>query len=93
MLNNIDENSRLFREFVAWIETAENGLHAGREDEVVDTREPIENFFIDRDVTIDIDDRVNGIRRVRAFVKMPGLSGIKELMMASDGEWTLVLSS
>jgi succinate dehydrogenase/fumarate reductase-like Fe-S protein len=93
MLNNIEESSRLFTEFTAWLESAENGLHSGLEDEAVDTREPIENFFEGKDVTVDIDETVDGIRRVRAFVKTPGYKGIKELIMMSDGEWTLVLTA
>lgn len=93
-LNNITTESKIFGLFAAWIETADDGMNNGREDEAVDTREPIENFFIGRDVNIISDETTDGVRSVIAFTKNPNKqikNSLKKLFLMNDGTTTLVL--
>ena len=92
MLNNLSNDSRLVKEFSAWLETAASGSYEGCEEDAVDTRETIEDFFKGREVRIEEDSTVDGIRRVHAFTKNPAFkNSTKELLIMTDGEWTVVL--
>jgi hypothetical protein len=93
MLNNLDSDSRLVKEFAAWLETAADGGYSGLVEDAVDTRDSIEDFFKGRQVRIETDETVSGLRRVHAFTKNPEYkNSTKELLMMTDGEWTVVLA-
>lgn len=93
MLNNLSSDSRLAKEFTAWLETAADGLYSGMGAEAVDTRDTVEDFFSGRQVRIETDETVDGFRRVHAYTRNPEFkSSTKELLMMTDGEWTVVLA-
>lgn len=94
MINNIDENGILFTSFAKWLDTADSGMHAGLEDDAVDTRDTIE-MFLDRPEVKIIEDVTDGdLRRVEAYTSNPAFKNTMEhLLLMTDGTWTVVIAS
>lgn len=89
--NNIDATHPIFIALESFLTTAADGVYQYSGEDAVDTREPIENFLLG-DTNVIEDKTTNGIRTVHAFVRNAAFkNATKELLLASDGEWTLVV--